>query len=284
MRIKIPNLLAAIFMIAGFSLLFYPDLSNMQKSMIHSAILREYDRFVYQLPPEEIARQLYRAGEVNARLSALPPGHPLLLGELAQNPQDYYQTLYAQGVMAWLDIPSIDVSLPVYHGTGSEVLMKGVGHLEGTAFPTGGEGTHAALTTHSGMPGTRLFTDLHQMRIDDKFFISVLGQRLAYQVDQITVILPHEIEYLRVTPGQDFVTLITCTPVALNTHRLLVRGTRIPYVEYMADAIPPEPLPTGLKLRGAVFGAFLLVYFIIWRSGRRPRPVSLLEDDVTAKF
>ena len=270
---NIPNILAALFMIAGFVLLFYPDLSNMQKTMVHGAILREYDRFVSQLPPEEIDRQLYRASRHNASLGSLPPGHPLLLGELAQQPEDYAQTLYAQGVMAWIDIPSIDVSLPVYHGTSPEVMSRGVGHLEGTAFPTGGDSTHAVFTTHSGLPGTRLFTDLHQMNIGDKFFLSVLGQRLAYQVDQIIIILPHEIEHLRVAPGEDLVTLITCTPIALNTHRLLVRGTRIPYVEYMAEDIQPVHVPTGLRMRGTIFLVFFLVNILLWRAGRRPRPM-----------
>ena len=267
----IPVLLAALFMIAGFVLLFYPDISNLQKTMIHEAILREYDRFVSQLPPEEIDRQLYRANQHNALLGSLSPASPLRVGEIACLPEDYTQTLNAQGVMAWLDIPSIDVSLPIYHGTTPEVLAKGVGHLEGTAFPTGGEGTHAVLTTHSGMPGTRLFTDLEHMDIGDQFFISVLGQRLAYQVDHIITILPHEIEFLRVTPGEDFVTLITCMPIAINTHRLLVRGTRIPYIEYMAEDIQPVHVPTGIEMRGAIFAAFLLVNILLWRSGRRPR-------------
>ena len=270
-RRKIPTILSILCMVAGFLFLFYPDLSNMQKSMEHNAILREYDMMIAQLTPEEIDRQLYTAATHNILLSTLPDTQPLRIGIAAHLPDDYDETLYVQGVMAWIDIPTIDVSLPVLHGTEPEVLARGVGHLEGTAFPTGGYSTHSVLTTHSGMAGTRLFTDLHLLEYDDIFFVSVMGQRLAYQVDRITIVLPHEIESLRITPGEDLMTLITCTPIAINTHRLLVRGTRIPYVYYMADEITPVALSTGFTTRATAFLAFLAIYLYLWRSRRRPR-------------
>jgi len=254
-------------MVAGFLLLFYPDLSNMQKSMEHNAILREYDMMIAQLSPEEIDLHLYTAATHNTRLST----QPLQLGLAAYLPDDYVETLYVQGVMAWIDIPAIDVSLPVLHGTKPEVLARGVGHLEGTAFPTGGYSTHSVLTTHSGMAGTRLFSDLHLLGYGDIFFVSVMGQRLAYEVDQITIVLPHEIESLHITPGEDLMTLITCTPIAINTHRLLVRGTRVPYVYYMAEEIVPMALSTGFTTRATTFCAFLVIYLFMWRTRSRPR-------------
>ena len=265
----IPSILAALFMVAGFILLFYPDISNIQKSMAYSAILREYDRMVAQLTPEQIEHQLHTADMHNTNLSSLSPSRPLLLGHAALLPEDYWQILYVQGLMAWIDIPVIDVSLPVLHGSEPEVLARGVGHLEGTAFPTGGYGTHSVLTTHSGMAGTRLFTDLELLEYGDVFFISVLDRRLAYQVDQIRVILPHEIDWLRVAPGKDLMTLITCTPFAINTHRLLVRGTRIPYVAYMADEIPTITVSTGLQMRTLLFAGFLAINLFLWRSRRQ---------------
>jgi len=267
---NIPKILSLLFMVAGFALLFYPDISNLQKSMVHDAILREYDRMVAQLTPEQIEQHLYNADMHNAYLGRLNPGYPLHLGNIALLPKDYGQTLYVQGVMAWIDIPAIDVSLPVFHGSEPEVLARGVGHLEGTAFPTGGYSTHSVLTTHSGLAGTRLFTDLELLQYGDVFFISVMGKRLAYQVDRINIILPHEIEWLRVTPGKDLMTLITCTPFTVNTHRLLVRGTRIPYVTYMADEIVPVAVSTGLRVRAVAFGAFFVIYILLWRAGRRP--------------
>jgi len=262
--------MAVIFMITGFILLFYPDISNLQKAMVHDAILREYDWMVAQLTTEQIDLQLYNAAEHNRALGSLDSSLPLLLGHAAPLPEDYNETLYVEGVMAWIDIPVIDVSLPIFHGSKPEVLARGVGHLEGTAFPTGGYNTHSVLTTHSGLSGTRLFTDLELLEYGDMFFISVLGRRLAYQVDQIKIILPHEIEQLRVTPDRDLMTLITCTPMYINTHRLLVRGVRIPYVSDMADEIVPMAISTGLHLRALVFIAFLIVNMCLWRKGRKP--------------
>ncbi|MCL2404146.1 MAG: class C sortase [Defluviitaleaceae bacterium] len=264
------TIFAFIFMISGFTLLFYPDISNLQKTLVHDAILREYDRMVSLLTPEQVKQQLHRAATHNTQLSSLESSEPLLLGDIAILPYDYNQTLYVQGVMAWIDIPTIDVSLPVLHGTGPNILSRGVGHLEGTAFPIGGYGTHSVLTTHSGLAGVRLFTDLHLLNYGDIFFVSVLGQRLAYKVDQIYTVLPHEIELLRVTPGKDLMTLITCTPITINTHRLLVRGVRVPYAYYMQDEVTVMPISTGFRGRVVVFAAFLVVHFFIWRERRNP--------------
>jgi len=270
---NIQTTLAILFMVAGFILLFYPDISNLQKTMVHESIIREYDSMVALLSPEQIDRQLHRANVHNAHLSSLALSQPLLLGHIAPLPEDYKQILNVQGVMAWIDIPTIDVSLPIFHGTEPEVLARGVGHLEGTAFPTGGYDTHSALTTHSGLAGTRLFTDLGLLKYGDVFFVSVMGRRLAYQVDQIEVVLPHEIDNLRVTPGKDLMTLITCTPIAINTHRLLVRGNRIPYEVYMTDEIAPIAVSTGFRTRVLVFAGFFIVNFFLLQIRRRPQQV-----------
>ena len=130
------------------------------------------------------------------------------------------------GIMGVIEIPKIGVRLPIYHGTGSYGLERGVGHMEGTSLPVGGEGAHCGLSGHRGLPSARLFTDLDQMERGDLFFINVLGELLVYQVDQVNVVLPHELEYMAAVEGEDLVTLVTCTPYGVNTHRLLVRGRR----------------------------------------------------------
>lgn len=150
--------------------------------------------------------------------------------------------------MAQIEIPAIDVLLPVFHTTRTDDLKRGIGHMEGSSFPIGGPSTHAVLTGHSGLTYYRLFTDLEELVIGDIFFITVLNDRLAYQVDKITVVLPHEIEELKITEGADYVTLITCVPVYINTHRLLVRGVRIPYEPGMEDEIAAYTRPLDWQL------------------------------------
>lgn len=133
------------------------------------------------------------------------------------------------GIMGYVQIPSIGVNLPIFHGTSDAVLSKGVGHLLGSSLPVGGVGTHAVLTGHSGMASQKMFTDLEQLATGDVFYLDMLGERLAYQVEQISTVLPYDTSQLEIVPGEDYCTLVTCTPFGVNTHRLLVRGTRIPY-------------------------------------------------------
>ena len=265
-------------MIAGSALLLYPDISAWRTETVQTNIIRAYDRYILDMPQEQIDRHMRRAEAHNARLSSLCPSLPFVIGYRAHIPEDYTQILNIQGVMAWVDIPSVDKSLPVFHGSYPEVLSRGVGHIEGTSFPTGGYSTHAALTAHSAMIDARMFTDLHLLEIGDIFFISVLDRRLAYQVDQIVTIWPHEIEWLRVTPGKDLVTLITCTPHAVNTHRLLVRGTRIPYIPEMAEEITPSFTMTKISPRMILFaGSFLMYLCLLWAL--RPRKPIADEDE-----
>ena len=150
--------------------------------------------------------------------------------------------LAGDGIMGYVEIPKIGVSLPIYHGTNNSTLERGVGHLLGSSLPVGGASTHSVLTAHSGMASQKLFSDLDRMKIGDVFYLDVLGERLAYQVDQIKTVLPYDTTYLQTEIGSDFCTLVTCTPFGVNTHRLLVRGTRIPYEE--AEVIVEEKLET----------------------------------------
>ena len=189
--------------------------------------------------------------------------------------------LAGDGIMGYVEIPKIGVSLPIYHGTNNSTLERGVGHLLGSSLPVGGESTHSVLTAHSGMASQKMFSDLDRLKIGDIFFLDVLGEKLAYQVDQIKTVLPYDTTFLQTEIGNDLCTLVTCTPFGVNTHRLLVRGTRIEYEE--AEVIVEEKLETEEPVKstweqqylqgiliglGAVF-VLGLVVFIVWRFRRR---------------
>ena len=150
--------------------------------------------------------------------------------------------LAGDGIMGYVEVPTIDVTLPIFHGTNNSTLERGVGHLLGSSLPVGGESTHSVLTAHSGMASQKMFSDLDRLKIGDIFFLDVLGEKLAYQVDQIKTVLPYDTTFLQTEIGNDFCTLVTCTPFGVNTHRLLVRGTRIEYEE--AEVIVEEKLET----------------------------------------
>ena len=189
--------------------------------------------------------------------------------------------LAGDGIMGYVEVPTIGVTLPIFHGTNNSTLERGVGHLLGSSLPVGGESTHSVLTAHSGMASQKMFSDLDRLKIGDIFFLDVLGEKLAYQVDQIKTVLPYDTTFLQTEIGNDLCTLVTCTPFGVNTHRLLVRGTRIEYEE--AEVIVEEKLETEEPVKstweqqylqgiliglGAVF-VLGLVVFIVWRFRRR---------------
>ena len=205
----------------------YPVISRRSSSIAMLAAVTAYAQETSGLSQAEIDAHLHRAYQHNAELAQLPYNSWLMLAQWAEVPYDYTDILNVAGAMARLEIERIDVDLPVLHGTSPEAMMNGVGHLEGTAFPIGGYGTHSVLMTHSGKRTATLFNRLHELEYGDRFVIYVLDRRLVYRIDDIRVIYPHEIDYLRVVPGADLVTLITCTPIHVNTHRLLVRGVRV---------------------------------------------------------
>ena len=171
------------------------------------------------------------------------------------------------GMMGVLSIPKIHQRLCIYHGTGESTLLRGIGHLEGSSLPVGGEGSHSVLTGHRGLASATLLTDLDQMEEGDRFYIHILGQDLAYEVDQIVTVLPHEISELDIVPGEDYVTLVTCTPYAVNSHRLFVRGHRTEYLDDDAAAVArgksPWTLPVRIVLIGLLIAAVSLVGILI---------------------
>lgn len=226
---------AVLLMFLGsLFLVCYPFLSNYLMGLNQEGEVTGYEEDVQKADDEEIAAELEAAQAYNQSLSGsvilTDPFDPAL--QQGEN-VEYEQLLNPGGdsVMGVIEIPAIDVELPIYHGTEEEVLQKGAGHMWNTSLPVGGTGTHAVITGHTGLSSAKLFTDLELLETGDVFLIRVLGEVLAYQVDQIKVVEPNETNDLRIDQEQDYVTLVTCTPYGINSHRLLVRGTRIPYEE-----------------------------------------------------
>ena len=216
--------LLVLIMLAGIAIFLYPAFSSWWNDRTQTKIIEEYNKAVGVLDTSQKDEMLDQAHAYNAALASL--ADPMSQYEALT---DYSSVLNipGTGIIGYIDIPKIGVHLPVYHGTSPEVLNVAVGHLEGTSLPVGGKGSHAVISAHRGLPSAKLFSDLDQLTEDDQFSISVLDDIFTYEVDQINVVRPYEMELLRPVPDMDLVTLMTCTPYGINTHRLLVRGHRI---------------------------------------------------------
>ena len=212
----------------------YPIISTVYNEKHQSQIHTQYQEQLKQADDGAIRKAKELAIAYN---EAIQPGAQMSdafsNGALLWASEDYKNQLNiaGTGIMGYVNIPSIHVHLPIYHGSETRTLERGIGHLLGSSLPVGGETTHSILTAHSGMASQKMFSDLPQLRIGDVFYLEVLGETLAYQVDQIKTVLPHDVTYLGIEENRDLCTLVTCTPFGVNTHRLLVRGTRIPYEE-----------------------------------------------------
>lgn len=236
MRRILPLIFIALIFLAGIGLVVYPMVSNTLYERDQSTVLAEYDETVAQAEQSELEEALELARDYNRQLLEgsvflTDPFDPNLQLDPTVKPYADLLNLEGDGMMGYVEVPKIDVYLPIYHGTTSEVLEKGVGHLQNTSLPVGGESTHAVLTGHTGLSGKRLFTDLTEVEVGDVFYLHILGQTLAYQVDRIDIVDPDDTALLQVETGEDLVTLVTCYPYGINTQRLLVRGTRISYEE-----------------------------------------------------
>lgn len=218
-------LLAAAFGVVALGLLFYPLVGELLNEKYHSDVETTYTAVIADTDDAELTAQRGAAEQYNAMLS----GATITEGGASAPPLAYAQQLTVGGVMAYVDIPKINVYLPVQHGTDADALEKSVGHVIGTSLPVGGSSTHAVLSAHSGLASSKLFSDIDQLAEGDTFYIHVLGEVLAYKVDTINTVLPTDTSLLQIEDGKDLVTLVTCTPFGVNTHRLLVRGHRVPY-------------------------------------------------------
>ena len=230
-----------LFAVAGV-LLAYPLVSTIINSKYHSAIETAYTAAIEDSNADELEQQRQAAQQYNAMLS----GAAITEGGASAPPLAYAQQLTVGGVMAYVDIPKINVYLPVQHGTDAETLEKSVGHVVGTSLPVGGSSTHAVLSAHSGLASSKLFSDIDQLAVGDVFYIRVLGDTLVYEVDSIHTVLPTDTSLLQIEDNKDLVTLVTCTPFGVNTHRLLVRGHRVPYVpEQEVPAATEKPVASS---------------------------------------
>lgn len=234
MKIKkyVPLVLFLIMGVTGLGIALYPAVSNFFQERQQEQLVEEYRNQVAAMEQEMYDKLFAEAEEYNRRLYEEDIDFISIEGERSKLEAEglYYQELLKieeDAIMGYLVIDKLDVRLPIDYGTEEEVLQKRVGHMEGTSLPIGGENTHAVLFGHRGLPSSKLFTDLDQMEIGDTFEIYVLNRKLVYEVDQILVVTPGTTENLEIEEGKDYVTLVTCTPYAVNTHRLLVRGVRV---------------------------------------------------------
>lgn len=236
-------LLAAACGAVALGLLFYPLVGELLSEKYHSDVETTYTAAIADTDDAELTAQREAAEQYNAMLSGAVA---ITEGGASAPPLTYAEQLTVGGVMCYIDIPKINVYLPVQHGTGAETLEKSVGHVVGTSLPVGGSSTHAVLSAHSGMASSKLFSDIDQLTEGDVFYIHVLGEVLAYKVDAIHTVLPTDTSLLQIEDGKDQVTLVTCTPFGVNTHRLLVRGHRVPYVpEQEATAAAEKPVASS---------------------------------------
>lgn len=224
------NIIFGCIFVLGLGIFLYPTISNWFATQTHYSQVSSYDAKVKALQKSELERREREAKEYNERVQGSTQTFADPFAEKDKiGGKSYADALSIGDVMGYVEIPKIKVKLPIYQGTSEEVLSRGVGHLDKSSLPVGGKGTHTVLTGHRGLPSALLFTDLDKIKESDVFYIHSLGKVLAYQVDQIKVVLPSETEDLLIVNDQDYATLLTCTPYGVNTHRLLVRGHRIPY-------------------------------------------------------
>ena len=261
-------LLAAACGAVALGLMFYPLAGELVSDKYHSDVETTYTAAIEDTDAAELTAQREAAEQYNAMLS----GAAITEGGASAPPLAYADQLTVGGVMTYVDIPKINVYLPVQHGTDADTLEKSVGHVVGTSLPVGGSSTHAVLSAHSGLASSKLFSDIDQLAEGDTFYIHVLGDTLAYKVDAINTVLPTDTSLLQIEDGKDQVTLVTCTPFGVNTHRLLVRGHRVTYVpEQEAPAAAEKPVASswtqhyltglggGLGAVAVIGGAYFLV-------------------------
>ena len=240
------NLILILIFLAGLSLLLYPYIANEWNTYRQSKLMTTYEEEVESIneeTPIDYSSEFARANAYNESLVPYILPDSFAIAAASEEPDEEYMAclnLTGDGMMGYVQIPKIDIKIPIYHTVSTEVLEKAAGHLEGSSLPVGGEDTHAVISAHRGLPSAALFTDLDKLKEGDHFLISVLDEILCYEVDQISVVEPSETEALKVEDGKDLATLLTCTPYGVNSHRLLVRGHRVEYVE---EEVMKEDVP-----------------------------------------
>lgn len=256
--------LILVFLI-GLSLLLYPTVSEWWNSFHSSKAISNYKEVVDSLKDEEYERVLHAAQEYNRNF---------VIHQLSDEQRKEYESMLnvsGNGIMGYIEIPVIDVSLPIYHSTAESVLQIAVGHLEWTSLPVGGESTHCVISGHRGLPSATLFSNLDKLTEGDLFTLNVLNEKLTYEIDQILIVDPDDVKNLEIINGQDYCTLVTCTPYGINTHRLLVRGHRVETVEDIkinvaADATAIDPLITAPIVAAPILFVLLIFLLVKYRK------------------
>lgn len=268
-----------LLLLLGFGLVAYPLVSSYYTERHQSEVHTAYQAVLEQAGNEEIEAARAAADDYNRLLAS-----GTTAAELETMDYDSLLNLAGNGIMGYIEIPAIDVLLPIYHGVGEDSLERGAGHLPDTSLPIGGKGTHAVISAHTGMATSRMFTDLEQLEVGDLFYLHVLDETLAYEVDQILVVKPYQIDALGIDVTEDYVTLVTCTPYGVNSHRLLVRGRR---VETASNSFPNTSDVTAVEdaprqstwmvkywagiLQGLAMGLAVALTLCLWRFARKHR-------------
>ena len=262
-KVNFTTILLVLILLAGLSLLLYPSFSDYWNSFHQSRAIATYSDAVEQLDEEKIETFWQEAVEYNERMAAV--GNRFSLSEDEEEEYNKLLNITGTGIMGYIEIPSIRCSLPIYHGTDDAVLQIAAGHIEGTSLPVGGESSHCVISGHRGLPSAKLFTDLDQLTEGDVFMLRVLDEVLTYEVDQILIVEPSDLDALQIEKGKDLCTLVTCTPYGVNTHRLLVRGHRIENLESASSArVPADAVQVDPVMVAPVVAAPMLLILLIW--------------------
>lgn len=279
MKNKIIGILVVLFFAVGYGILNYPVFGTLYNQIRGQKVLDSYDEAVQTMDENKRKKYWKEAEDYNAMLVKENPQLSDAFSQEEKKEDSAYNhvlNMEESGVMGALEIPKISLYLPIYHGTSAEVLEKGIGHLEGSSIPIGGKNTHAVLTGHRGLPSAELFSNLDQLERDDEFYIHILGKTLAYRVFNVETVKPEETGHLTIAKGQDRVTLVTCTPYGINTHRLLVHAKRVPYTEQKDENTSKSNLWNWLLKQKTFLAStaallLLIVYSLFHRRSKKKR-------------
>ncbi len=275
MKKHLSTILLVLILILGLGVLLYPTVSDYWNSIHQSRAIASYIEEIESMDPAVYEKEFERAREYNAQLIHNP--NRFMMSEEEYAEYESILNLTGSGIMGYIEIPKIECSLPIYHGTDESVLQVAVGHVEGSSLPTGGPGCHAVFSGHRGLPSARLFTDLDQLEPGDLFVIRILDRVMTYEIDQVLIVLPEEMDALAIDPNEDYCTLVTCTPYGINSHRMLVRGNRTENVEIeqmikiVSDAAQIDPMLVAPALALPML-LILLVWMMIATGKKQRRP------------
>ena len=271
MKNRLPSILVGLLFLVGLGIMIYPTVSNQWNTYRQNKLISNYEKIVDDMSDEDFSQEWQNAQAFNETIS----GNNVFADVFGEKSKDSENSEYNRvlnmnndGIMGYISIPEINIKLAIYHGTSDNVLQTGVGHINGSKLPIGGESTHCVLAAHRGLPSAELFTDIDQLQTGDKFYLHILDKVLAYEVDQIKTVLPSQTDDIEIVDDEDYVTLVTCTPYSVNTHRLLVRGKRTDYKEAIKKT--PNEVNNGIHIPYEVKLAFLSFIIIgiiifIWR-------------------